>query len=227
MKYTAIMIEPRKHKALELVLNNFNRNLNEDWKFIIYHGNLNKEYIEDIIERNGMKNRTRLLNLNVDNLTIEEYNPILYRKDFYDNIDTEMFLIFQTDTLLNDSCRDNVYKFMEYDYVGAPWDDNVLGNGGLSLRRKSKSLELIHHADKTNYNYYLDWEDNFFSNLMNFDIDYRKPTAIESRKFSVEKVYSINSFGLHKCWLYVSESELDLLLEEFEDLGELIRLNEE
>lgn len=221
------MIEPRKHKALELVLNNFNRNLNEDWKFTIYHGNLNREYIEDIIERNGMKSRTTLLDLNVDNLTLEEYNGILYRKDFYDNIDTEMFLIFQTDTLLNDNSRDNVYKFMKYDYVGAPWDNNNVGNGGLSLRRKSKSLELINYAEAKNYYYYCDWEDNFFSNLMDLNIHYRKPTAIKSRQFSVEKIYSPNSFGLHKCWFYVTECELDLLKEEFTDLEELIKLNEE
>ena len=30
-KYTAIIIEPRTHKALEFVLNNFLENLNDDW----------------------------------------------------------------------------------------------------------------------------------------------------------------------------------------------------
>ena len=31
-KYTAIIVEPRKHIALEFVLNNFLENLNNDWK---------------------------------------------------------------------------------------------------------------------------------------------------------------------------------------------------
>ena len=30
-KYTAIIVEPRKHKALELVLTNFLKNLNDYW----------------------------------------------------------------------------------------------------------------------------------------------------------------------------------------------------
>jgi hypothetical protein len=49
-KYTAIIIEPRKHRALEFVLNNFLENLNDDWNIIIYHGNNNIEYLQNIID---------------------------------------------------------------------------------------------------------------------------------------------------------------------------------
>ena len=48
-KYTAIIVEPRKHPALEFVLNNFLENLNNDWNIIIYHGKKNKIYIKKII----------------------------------------------------------------------------------------------------------------------------------------------------------------------------------
>ena len=48
--YTAVIIEPRKHRALRYVLNNFCMNLNEDWQFIIFHGNLNKDFVEEIID---------------------------------------------------------------------------------------------------------------------------------------------------------------------------------
>jgi hypothetical protein len=41
-KYTALIIEPRKHKALEFVLKNFLENLSNEWSIIIFHGNLNK-----------------------------------------------------------------------------------------------------------------------------------------------------------------------------------------
>ena len=39
--YTAIIIEPREHKALEFVLSNFLQNLSTKWNFIIFHGNKN------------------------------------------------------------------------------------------------------------------------------------------------------------------------------------------
>ena len=47
--YTAIIVEPRKHKALPFVLQNFTENLNEDWNFIIYHGTENKSMVKSII----------------------------------------------------------------------------------------------------------------------------------------------------------------------------------
>ena len=45
----AVIVEPRLHKALELVLLNFNKNLDEQWSFLIFHGNNNKEFISNII----------------------------------------------------------------------------------------------------------------------------------------------------------------------------------
>ena len=40
----AIIVEPRKHNKLKIVVNNIIQNL-KDVKVQIFHGNLNKEYI--------------------------------------------------------------------------------------------------------------------------------------------------------------------------------------
>ena len=69
------------------------------------------------------------------------------KTNIHDYIKTEMFLIFQTDTLILN--KEKIYDFMNYDYVGAPFNRNFnwrrnypltdfydVGNGGLSLRRK-------------------------------------------------------------------------------------------
>ena len=51
--------------------------------------------------------------------------------------------------ILQQQQQQTVSPFLEYDYVGAPWppnqDDNSygVGNGGFSLRSKSKMLECI------------------------------------------------------------------------------------
>ena len=45
-KYTAIIVEPREHKALAFVLENFLENLNDDWNVIILHGTENKKYVK-------------------------------------------------------------------------------------------------------------------------------------------------------------------------------------
>ena len=48
--YSAIIIEPREHPALSFVLDNFIHNLSDEWNFIIFHGNLNLSFINNIIE---------------------------------------------------------------------------------------------------------------------------------------------------------------------------------
>jgi hypothetical protein len=213
--YTAVIVEPRKHPALELVLKNFTSNLDERWNFIFYHGTTNLDYIMDIVNKlDNQLHRFTFINLNVENLTIADYSNLFYTTSFYDNIPTEMFLVFQTDSLICNKFKDNIYKFMDYDYVGAPWlpmdwninncSGNNVGNGGLSLRRKSKMLEILNNCNHHNQN-----EDFLFTKLMcdcKYNIDLKKPTEEEAMKFSIEHIYSPESFGIHKPWRYISQS---------------------
>jgi hypothetical protein len=193
-KYTAVIVEPRKHKALPFVLENFLTNLSDEWDIIIMHGNKNEEYVDDIIENSlsSFENRISKVNLNVDNLTISDYNNMLKSKEFYEKIPTEIFLIFQTDTVICENDKDLINKFLEYDYVGAPWRNGGVGNGGLSLRRKSKMLEIISNCPTKNEN-----EDVFFANPC---VDIYKPSYEDAKEFSVEQVYNKRSFGVHKAW---------------------------
>lgn len=223
--YTAIIIEPRIHLALKIVLPNFDNNLDNNWNFLIFHGNHNKKYIEDIFHTNKSNKTINYISLNVDNLSVSEYNKILLSYDFYENISTEHFLIFQLDTLLSEQYKNNIYNFLEYDYVGAPWAFNhKVGNGGLSLRKKSKMLEILNKESiiKPNGDYFN--EDFFFSchSLKNTFV--KKPTFDLSKQFSVESVYSSNSFGIHKPWLFLNEEELGLLYNIFPELEELIKV---
>lgn len=158
MLYTAIIIETRCHPAMNFVLTNFLENLDERWSFMIFHGINNKEWLEDIINSNFnlSKNRITLVNLNVTNIEpLDGYSKYMTSNNFINKIPTEIFLIFQTDTMISSLNKNLIYDFIDYDYVGAPWfktegsnnpfDGNV-GNGGLSLRKKSKMLEVIHNV---------------------------------------------------------------------------------
>lgn len=197
-KYTAVIVEPRIHLALPSVLNNFLTNLNDDWGFIIFHGNVNKTFVLDTIKNklSSHEKRISLINLNVDNLTINQYNELLTSYEFYEKIPTETFLIFQTDSGICSKNKDIINEFLEYDYVGSPWyvsslkNKNSVGNGGLSLRKKTKMIERLSNLNElNNLN-----EDEFFSssNTMYF------PTKEKAVLFGVEQVYNIGSFGFHK-----------------------------
>ena len=136
--YTAIIVEPRKHKALSFVLKNFTDNLNEDWNFIIYHGTQNESMVKSIIYTfsESVKSRITLVNLKVKNISVAEYSTIFFCPTFYDNIPTETFLIFQTDSIILKENKDKIYDFIKYDYVGAPWPKTMGVFGKMGLKNK-------------------------------------------------------------------------------------------
>ena len=226
-KYTAVIIEPRQHKALQFVLNNFLENLNDEWNVIIFHGKQNYNYIMNIIET-SLKNyekRIKLINLGIDNLTLNDYNNLLKSSKFYNFIPTETFMIFQTDSMILPKYKHYINYFLNYDYVGAPWNNKLVGNGGLSIRKKSKMLEIINieNKKKTFYLMYKNKninEDGFFS--LNKNVFLLKPSFEEAKLFSMEQVYSEKgSFGIHKAWNYIDNT---LLLSHCSDILTLKKL---
>ena len=212
-RYSAVIIEPRKHKALEFVVENALSNLESSWSIYLFHGNQNLEWIHSIFESNPVwrahRNRIHLIRLvpEVDNLSIDQYNQLLYSTWFYEKIPTETFLLFQTDSILCSSGRHLLQDFMDYDYVGSPWRDhyisgqeNQVGNGGLSLRKKSKMLDILSQNPNPSGP-----EDVFFSYGCP---TLRKPTNEQARRFGIDMVYSPQSFGVHQAWKNLSRDEL-------------------
>jgi hypothetical protein len=230
-KYSAVIIEPRIHPAWKLVLNNFLTNLDERWNFIIFCGLLNKEFLQDLIDTNFKehKNRITIHQINIENFTIKEYSNFMVQPLIYEMIPTETFLTFQLDTLISAKYKDYIYDFIEYDYVGAPCGKivytesvfetkNYIGNGGLSLRKKSVILNLIKN-DLYNIRYGGP-EDIFFSqNITN------KPRFKKAILFSVETIFSERSFGIHKCYMSLSNDKLCKIAEYIPEIFELAELN--
>jgi hypothetical protein len=207
-EYTAIIVEPRKHKALEFVLTNACDCLPDEWKIILFHGNENIDYVSKIVEAINLRfnNRIFLVNLNVGNLNQTSYSKILTNKNtIYDHINTDMFLVFQTDSII---IKNNAYlinEYLTYDYVGSPWlmcnyeptkRCNFIGNGGFSLRNKSKMLEII---EKIPYNN--EFEDLYFST--NYDnVLVNKPSYEKAMQFCVGEVFCEYSLAYHRFWPY-------------------------
>lgn len=206
-KYTAVIIEPREHTALEYVLENFNDNLSNEWKFVIFHGNKNKEYTQTIADKVFKTRKVNLVNLGIDNLSISDYSGLFYKSILYDNIPTEIFLVFQTDTVICSKHKELINEFLKYDYVGAPWVNQDVGNGGLSLRRKSKMLEIVekckNNMDGDNYIN----EDVVFSKGCDL-VDLYKPNFDKAKDFSIETIDNDKSFGLHKAYAYLDTDKI-------------------
>lgn len=237
--FTAIIIEPRKHKALEFVLQNVCKNLSNEWKIVLFHGIKNKEYSEKIITKLNIEfhDRIELVNINVLNLNLIEYSELLATKSIiYNYINTEKFLVFQTDSMIFSENSHLINDFLHYDYIGAPWlqtnylptaNCNFIGNGGFSLRNKNKMLEIINKINWYELNTEIQkLEDIYFST--NYDgILVQKPEFSKACQFCVDEVFSEITFACHKPWYHSHYEKFKNLYPECEILKSLQLVEEE
>ena len=201
---TAVMVEPRLHKYLLPVINNILRNLEETTIIIIFHSKLNKQLLEEEYNNIIQSSRIKLICMKTNNLTRLEYSNMLTTCEFWNQIDGENILIFQTDSCICNKDFD-LSKYNEYGYVGAPsrLPPSTWQNGGFSLRKKSLMIDAILDLKKNEST----WpEDKYFSVIKR---NITKPAPYElAVMFSVEQ-YSeqYKPFGLHSCWKYLKKDQ--------------------
>jgi len=138
---------------------------------------------------------------------LEEYNKFILF-DLHKYIKTEFCMIVQTDGYpINLEAWRN--EFLNYDYIGAPWSNGLVGNGGFSIRSK-RLMGLV--AENVNYDEALKKHNsngqifdfapedvvicNFYREQMeSFGIKYA-PLDLAS-SFSVENKSYSGQFGFH------------------------------
>ena len=210
----AVYIELRKLPHSEVIIRNCILKLGDKWAHTIITCNENYLYY---------LNMSKHIHINIEvinykiNSTHNEYNNLLLTTNFWNNISSEKILIYQSDSFI---FKDNISDFIEWDYIGASFSkykmmlaDNQVGNGGLSLRSKSKMLEILNTVDL---------KDNVYSKLVNNYKNIKKldnyPEDIifsqnmqtmgigkvadyeTGKKFSVDLEYNDDSFGMHCMW---------------------------
>jgi hypothetical protein len=232
MKKTAFISEPRKHKALKFVLENFLSILPEEWNIQVNHGTHNIDYLKSIIDQSEIiskadsENRLSLYNLHVENMTHQYESNLLRTEKFWDNIDGDLLLKFECDTILCPNSEYKISQFEKYDYIGGYWGTQLypldepyptlqpggaysppyngpmplVMNGGLSLRNKEVMLDIVRkHFDE----YFLTGktysEDYFFSEYV------ENPLTRDVITFSIDNGYiepldMKAPFGVHKPW---------------------------
>jgi len=163
--------------------------------------------------------------------SVAHYCRLLLDESFYNNFKNyEFILISQTDAIL---LRDELDHWCNsgYDYIGAPWPDPLritvntdkyksqdscvscsVGNGGLSLRRVSKCIQLIEEFPEaaTKFGGNGIHEDLFFSIFGTLSDNFSIPDRVTASTFSMEispdYFYFFNSgkapMGGHAWWKY-------------------------
>jgi hypothetical protein len=191
-----VIVEPREHPLLILVIKNFMYLLQDKgWGHIIFHGTKNEEFIKRALS--GWPN-VIYENLHTENLTLKQYNDLYKSVSFwkillkYNCINA---LTFETDAIL---LKPDVDLFLQYDYIGAPWKDTpmglLVGNSGLCLRKPAVMIDIITKYKKTDL--YIN-NDIYFSYMLK-KYKYNIPTVEEANTFSVETIFYPDPCGFHK-----------------------------
>ena len=213
--YEAVLIEFRCLPHLEFLIRNSIYKLGENWSQTIICGNLNYDFIFEIVK--NIDRDIKIIKLNYNNLTQGEYSALMMSNFFWNLPFGEKVLIYQEDSC---ALKSNIDDFLEWDYIGAPWpeaqNDNIIGvgNGGFSLRTKSIMLEIIDkispfstiYSESTieymkNVQLIIPPEDVYFTlNMLNLNIG-KLATRDIAGLFSSETIFNKTSFGFHNLWL--------------------------
>lgn len=82
----------------------------------------------------------------------EEISRFLTNLWLYETVlqPAEWLLVFQTDSMLCANSRQSLNNWLDYDWVGAPWNPTGRfgGNGGLSLRRVSSIIDVLRNQER-------------------------------------------------------------------------------
>ena len=213
-----VLIEYRELPHIEYLIRRMIHLLPNDWNHTIICGLDNHIMVQRICNEihKDLDSKIRVI-LTPICKSINDYNNMLLTESFWSQLKSEKILLYQEDTCL---FHNNIDGFLHYDYIGAPWpkhqDENLyqVGNGGFSLRTRSKmltclqtihplSVQLEKGAEQIRLNVGLQQpaEDVYFSKVM---IDYNLGKVAKwdiAKKFSQETQKSPNPLGGHCFWI--------------------------
>ncbi|PBP20505.1 hypothetical protein BUE80_DR008636 [Diplocarpon rosae] len=152
----ALLIENRVNPILAPLMLHFMSVVPPDWRFR-FMGSL--ESVEHLNTSRAIRNQVASGKLDLTyipaNMTTgsqEEISRFLTTLWLYDTVlqPAEWLLVFQTDSMLCANSRQSLNSWLDYDWVGAPWNPNGRfgGNGGLSLRRVSSIIHVLQNQQR-------------------------------------------------------------------------------
>ena len=130
----------------------------------------------------------------------EDYSSFVIT-ELHEHIDTDFCMIVQRDGyFVNvDAWTD---EFLEYDYIGAPWPDGRVGNGGFSIRSRRLLEFASKHPLSRDPNFNLHPEDGKICDDYRSDLESAGQTSAPTeiaKRFSVEGhvLVTRETFGFH------------------------------
>lgn len=147
----ALLIEGRALPHLTPLLLHYMSIVPPDWRFKFFGTNASVEHLRrSRIVRNHVDDGKLDVELLPEGLRLdgqEATSQTFTNLTFYRDVlaPAEYLLVFQTDAMMCANSGQNLDDWLIYDWVGASWNerDKYGGNGGLSIRRVSRIIQVL------------------------------------------------------------------------------------
>lgn len=203
-----VLIEPRDHPYLPKVLANMSA-LVPNAALTIVHSEENADTIRNTVYADG-ENHVRLVPVLPSNLTRDEYSSLMTTPELWSLFHSRKVLLFQLDSGLR---YNNLLRFMQYDFIGAPWDWPLLdderinvGNGGFSLRSTDWMLDICNRFSFDVGKHIA--EDVFFAKHLVDCEDAILPSKQVASSFSVEHIPWPDPMAFHQAYEFHDEGKV-------------------
>jgi hypothetical protein len=149
--HIAVLVEFRTTDLIVTVVHNVNQHIPSTWPIQIFHGKENENFIRNSTLAPLIASGKIFLSLMEEVYGKNRTNELLTTRKFWERVRGEKVLFFQIDSIMCSNSPHKITDFLQYDYIGAPWDPSwfgfskveLVGNGGFSLRSRSKLLALL------------------------------------------------------------------------------------
>ncbi|CAF3324321.1 unnamed protein product [Rotaria socialis] len=197
----AVLVEFRAVDHIVAVVHNVNHHIPSSWPIQIFHGKENQNFIKNSTLAPLIASGKIFLTLMEEVYDRSRTNQLLTDPKFWQRVCGEKILLFQIDSAMCSNSPHKITDFLQYDYVGAPWDLSFItldrryrvGNGGFSLRSRSKLLALLALIP---YDTQIPEDVWYAQNL--YRVNGSIPSVEIAKTFSVESMYYERPLGVHR-----------------------------
>lgn len=227
-----VLVEPRDTDKIVLLIDNFRKVLGKQVPLYFFCG---QSVFEKYASLYANDNKLTIINLGVDNLTVNDHNDLWKTLSFWDNFHEDYVLTIQIDGCLCENSTFTVQDFLQYDYVGGytplkwwwketqgfhKYSDYQCFNGGFSLRRVAAMKHVLQSFPpqssrpfSSNLPFESYGEDLYFVvGLLKLNKHSQVGLDEHAINFCTHTHYVRNTFCVHKLDNYVNKTELNQFL---------------
>lgn len=212
----AVFIEFRVFDHVSFIIKNAIHHLGPNVAHTVVCGLDNYDSIVEIT--NKINRDIKIIKIDEHNMNINKYNNLLQSETFWNLFTYNKILLYQEDSII---FKDGFERFLEFDYIGAPWkitkqsiENPCVGNGGFSLRSRYTMLSCLKNKERTiksgvldrftkkhcEYGFLDNYPEDIFFCVSCLLYNFKLADIRSAFDFATENIVNSDSFGGHQFW---------------------------